>query len=418
MAIAWGSVLRLHPFQPSVPTRRRISRLAPPTRTADTFQPGVSCLTTAAAFRGLEPHWRELSAESHQPSPFQSWEFVQEWFEHFVRRPAGGATGRFQILMAADERGRPIGIAPLFEERAQGEQGVGFVLQPFGHSHSIENMTDEPILLLRRQAAAEARAMFADSLAVQARRAPWDVATLSHSGIGASVRPLFAVPPTLQYVELTRLTAGFPELNLPSSFDAFRARLSKSMRDNVAYYPRRLRREQGDWRVDLARAPADVAEATKQLIELHRARSRWSEGLPHCSHIPSEREASFLCATLGRLAARRQVHVARLLVGGRTVAAQAFLEQGRAIFVYFSGQMEAWRRYSPLTVVMTEVIRDAIERGMERVVFPRGPDPWKTRWGATAGAALPQTSIYSTAPGALARGILRRLRRLNAATTP
>lgn len=409
MAIAWGSVLRLHPPLAAAPTRRRILVPARNPRTAESFAPGVWSLTTAAAFHGLEDHWRELSAETRRPSPFHSWEFAAEWFEHFVRRPAGGATGRFSVLVAADGRGRLIGIAPMFEERARGRGGLGLVLQPFGHAHSIENMTDEPMVLLRRQAEDRARAMFVGSLASQAGRAGWDVATVAHGSGETPARPLFSLPPTLQYVELTRLAGGSPELRLPASFAAFRAGLSKSMRDNLAYYPRRLQRERGDWCVRFAREPLEVAEAARELIDLHRERSRWSEGLPHASHIPSEREASFLSTTLRRLAARRQVNVARLLVRGQTVAAQAFLERGREISVYYSGQAEAWRRYSPLTVIMSEVIRDAIERRIERLVFPRGAGAWKTRWGATLGAPVPETSIYSTAPGALARGVLRRL---------
>jgi CelD/BcsL family acetyltransferase involved in cellulose biosynthesis len=415
MAIAWGSVLRNYPIRAAPSARRRIPISARETRVRDGFAPGVWSLGTAAAFYGIEREWRDLSGDTNLPSPFQSWDFAVEWFEHFVRRPAGSATGRFNILIAVDDRGRVVGIAPMFEERAGGEQGLGRVVQPFGRAQSIESMTDEPIILLRRDAEDRAYAMLLSSLASQAGRADWDVAVLPYRGSGGPGRRLLSVARTLQYVEFTRLLNGAPELKLPSSFDIFRAGLSKSMRDNISYYPRRLQREQGDWQVEFARDPRDVARATAELIDLHRARSHWSGGKQHSSHIPSDREASFLSSALARLAARGQVNLARLRVGGQTAAVQAFVERAGAVGVYYSGQAERWRRYSPLTIIMTAVIRDAIERRIGRMVFPPGTDAWKTRWGASQPAPIAETSIYSTAPAALARGLLRRIQAATAA---
>jgi CelD/BcsL family acetyltransferase involved in cellulose biosynthesis len=410
MGDVWGSGLRRELFRAVGSTRRRSTPRAREGRTAFAFAPGVSSVTTCPEFYGLERHWQDLNADSRQPSAFRSWDFAVEWFEHFVRRPAGGATGRFNVMIAADERGRLIGIAPMFEERARGERGQGLVLQPFGRAHSIERMTDEPIVLLRRQTEERAYAMLVGSLNDQAGRDGWDVAVLPQPGFQGTVRPILSLTPTLKSIQFTRALDGAPELKLPSSFDSFRMGLSKSMRDNVAYYPRRLRRERGEWRVELAREPRDVESATAELIELHRARSRWSEGKQHSSHIPTDREASFLSTSLARLAARGQVTVARLRVRGETIAVQAFVEQAGALAVYYSGQSESWRRYSPLTVIMAEVIRDAIDRRIQRIVFPPGVDAWKTRWGATASQATPETSIYSTAPAALARGLIRRIR--------
>ena len=44
----------------------------------------------------------------------------------------------------------------------------------------------------------------------------------------------------------------------------------------------------------------------------------------------------------------------------------------------------------------------------DRVVFPPGDDPWKTRWGATSADPVQETSIYSTELTALLRGLIRR----------
>ncbi|MES1164660.1 MAG: GNAT family N-acetyltransferase, partial [Verrucomicrobiota bacterium] len=330
------------------------------------------------------------------------------WFGRFVVNRAGGATGRFMVAVAVDDARQVIGLAPMFEEYALGQRALGLVLQPFGRSHSMETMTDEPVVVLRRHAEHRALAMLIGNIAGQARVARWDVAVLPQYAATGPSRALVSISPRLDHVQVTRQVGAPLLMHLPDSFDALRMNLSKSMRDNIAYYPRRLQREQGEWRVEFATTPGDVSAATTELIDLHRARSRWSEGVRHRNHIPTQRESAFLHRWFQRLATRGEVQIARLTVRGEVIAAQAFVERAGCMAVYYSGQAERWRRYSPLTVIMAEVVSDAIARRVQRVVFPPGDDPWKTRWGACSADPVQETSIYSTELTALLRGLVRR----------
>ena len=413
MAITWGSVRRAptHRKRDDLSFRSYVAAATNPAGLLHGFAPGCWSVRTVPGFYSLEHAWRELSADTEWRSPFMTWEFGAEWFEHFVR--GGGidaVTGDFRIIVAVDERRRLIGLAPMFEKKALGKRALGLILQPFGRSGDFETMTDEPIVLLRRRSEDCAMAMIVGHLVDEAYVAPWDVATLRRHGSPTRAgSPLVSFPPGLDHVELTRQVDGPVVVELPSSFERFRAGLTKSMRDNIAYYPKRLSREIGDWSVQMARSPDEVAVATDQLVDLHRQRSSWAQGLQHRSHIQGHLEAKFLTRWFHRLALRGEVILASLVVREQVAAIQAFVELGESLAVYYSGQAELWRRYSPITVIMTEVVRKAIERGSRRLMFAPGYKPWKTRWGTCVAPRVEETSIYKTGVPQLVRGLFRRL---------
>ena len=88
--------------------------------------------------------------------------------------------------MAVDERRQLIGIAPMFEEHALGQSHLGLTLQLLGRSHSMETMTDEPIVLLRRRTEGRAFAMLLEFLSSQVRARGWDATALPRADGSAS----------------------------------------------------------------------------------------------------------------------------------------------------------------------------------------------------------------------------------------
>jgi len=416
MAIARGSDRRLFdlrgaPEKRSAQPERRVARR--PSRARARCYPSNGCIsvTTLPDLLELEQLWRELDAHASNPSLFRSWDFTIEWLRHFVLGQVGGATGRFEVAVAFDANARAIGAVPMFEERALGVAGLGLSLQPFGRSHSLESMTDEPTVLLRHGQEQAATRKLTAHMGRRIGVGNWDIATLPggpHPGEAA--RRSFSWSSGLDHVELTRTVAGPMVVALPHSWEAFAAGLSKSMRDNVAYYPRRLTREVGTWTLRTARTRGDVTAATEQLVQLHRRRSRSRTGVAHRDHIPTDTHASFLRAWFARLAARSEISIHTIEIGGTTIAAQAFLETPDGVSVYYSGYDDRYHRYSPLTVITAHLIRTAITRGVRWLEFPPGATPWKSRWGAVEGRELDEVSIYAVRLPALLRGLSRRLR--------
>ncbi len=365
-------------------------------------------VNTAAPFTALEHSWRDVLAHSSVPSAFHSWEFVHEWWRHFVLGRVGGATGQYEIVVVSTADGLPVGILPFYVEHSLGRAGLGTTLQPFGRSSSFEAMTDSPVAVFR--AGFEAVALDAARSHLTRDWRSWDIAVLranpSRNPVG-SPSPRFSGTPRL--VELTRVCAAPLTAPLSTSWATYRAKLSKSMRDNIAYYPRKLARERHGWCLREVRSPASIRSATDTLVDLHRMRSTADVGVPHTNHIATEGQAEFLRRWFRRAAERNQVAILMLEVGGQVIAAQAFLGSPACLTVYYSGYDPRYYRYSPLTIITAEAIRMGIERGASQIEFPPTMTAWKSRWGAREQGGIAETSLYSTRPRALARGLLRRL---------
>ena len=180
------------------------------------------------------------------------------------------------------------------------------------------------------------------------------------------------------------------------------------MRDNLAYYTKRLDREIGPWQIRIARTPAEVAMATEALIALHHKRSESPVGKPHCNHIPTKVHASFLRRWFQRLAARDRISLVVMESEDGIRAVQAFLEKPNLVSVYYSGYDTEVARFSALTLITAARIREAISTGTARIDFPPESSSWSARWGARAGSAISETSVYAISAGALLRGVRRR----------
>ncbi|HVT07178.1 MAG TPA: GNAT family N-acetyltransferase [Polyangia bacterium] len=365
-------------------------------------------MSTAAAFTELEQRWRDVLAHSSAPSPFHTWEFAHEWWHQFVVGRLGGATGQFEVVVVSTAGGMPVAILPFYVENTLGRANLGTTLQPFGRSSFFETMTDSPIAIYR--AGFEARALEAVKSYLGGARRSWDVAALrTNPSRNAAASSSSRLSPASSLLEVTRVCEAPLTAQLPTSWAVYRTTLSKSMRDNVAYYPRKLSRECPGWRLREVRSPAEIGGATDALIRLHRMRSTTRVGIPHRNHIETEEQAAFLRRWFRRAAERNQIAIYILEIDGRAAAAQAFLEGPASLAVYYSGYDARYYRYSLLTIITAEAIRTGISRGASRIEFPPIATPWKMRWGVQERKGIAETSLYSTRPGAVARGVLRRL---------
>jgi len=397
--------------------------LAPSTQAGPADRLRCEAVTTTSGFHALEAEWSGLQGQCRRPSPFSGWDFAVEWWRHFVLGQAGRATGRFQVIVVRDAADAVLAIVPLYEEMTKGAAGVGVRLQPFGRSYSFEAMSDEPIALFHREHEWAAREAVRDHLTEQARSGSWDIAVIrgGTAGDGTLTTPVRLKRRT---AELARAVEAPMLVRLPERWEAFRSGLSKSMRDNLSYYPKRLDREAGAWSIRAARTPAEVALATEALIALHRQRSHSRVGKPHCNHISTNTHAAFMRCWFQRLARQGAVTIMVFETGAGIRAAQAFLHptfpsDGRATGrpkaqrtayadVYYSGHGEDVHRFSALTLMTAAWLKLSIERGLALVRFPPGSASWSARWGARPEEAVDETSIYAINGATLLRAIARR----------
>jgi len=374
-------------------------------------------ITTEDDFAGLRQAWEELFLHCAYPTPFCAWDWAWLWWQRMAAPDS--LAFRLLIVSITNSEGLIVALAPFYYPAAPGSF---FKLRPLRLLGTRircrrEDMTDEPILLLRTGwEDAALRALLAHLAA--RRGSDWD---LTHVQVmrRREDMPLASLWKQRQsgsalLLSHTRSIAG-QMAPLPDSWAAFQKSLSRSMRDNLPYYPRLLTRHGHDWTVRAARTPMAAAAAADSLIALHHCRSQSTRGAKHLDHLPEPQHERFLREILTTLAAQGRAWIVLLEVGGIPIAAQAVLEQAPMVTFYYSGFDPHWHAYSPITILNAHVMKEAIRRGVPFANYLPESEPWKTRWGTTDLYVMEELTWLPLRPrpllGAFRRSAVRRWQR-------
>ncbi len=366
----------------------------------------VEVVEDANALRALAVEWNELFQACDRPSLCALHGWIVAWWEAFAERADGAGIGvvPFVVLMR-DEGGRLVAAFPMYEERPGGPLGIrrlramGFL----GREHT-DSMTEEPTDLILSGWESRAVCELIETLRPHLRRGRWDMAVVRHLEVGAGSDLHDAVAGLRPRCLVMKDRATGPYLaELPASWAEYRKALTKSMRDNLGYYPRLLARDGHVAAVRTVRDPAEMVRAAATLADLHRARAVQGRGVEHHDHLEGPAQVAFLQGLLERLAVEGRAFVAELVVDDEVVASGAFIEDGDGLMVYYSGYREEWYRYSPVFVIDAHVFREALERGVRRLDFLRVAGLWKSRWGATECVPMDRAFVLPLRPMALFR---------------
>ena len=362
----------------------------------------VETICDEAALDALSPEWNGLAAACERPSPCASHDWAVAWWRAYGRNAQGaGAETALSVFVFRNAEGALVGVAPFVEDRPSSPLEIRR-LHPLGQAwrRGVFDMTEEPSLLVLDGWTARVLEALVARIGEGLGTGRWDAASVRVHG--TPLRPALA---SLQGRAFVRADcrAGSDYAELPPTWAEYRKAMTRSMRDNLPYYPRLLTRDGHDWHVRLVREPQEMPAASGRLAELHRARAESDKGRHHDAHVHGPVQEAFLGDLLRRFAVRGQATVAELVVEGEVVASQAFVEAGDTLTVSYSGYREAWYRYSPIFVIDTVVFKDALARGVRRIDFLRGPAPWKTRWLAEPGPRLHRAVMVSRRPEGLLR---------------
>ena len=89
---------------------------------------------------------------------------------------------------------------------------------------------------------------------------------------------------------------------------------------------------------------------------------------------------AFFADYLQGAADRGELRIFELEIGGAVVASRIAFLLGSDLYLYFAGYDPAWKNYSVMTVLMTEMFKWALAHGVERVNLSTGRDQSKKRW--------------------------------------
>ncbi len=319
----------------------------------------TSLVQTEEGFRSLQPEWDSLVERLDLPSPFHSWDWNYVWWKHF------GGHRRLHVLLFR-ENGRLAGIAQLYERYHGGRWGLTS-LAPIGWGNLL---TEQLELLFPR---AERRRLLGE-LRRYLMGSKWSwfgLSGIDERDLGESWHGLGIV---------SRIDMPFEYRNLPQTWEELVRGLNRSMKDNVKYYPKLMIRSGYPFRLRVAESPDDVAIALPSVYRLHSARAAVDVGVAHKDYLERKDHRAFLSEVGPRLAASGEMKVGLLEVGNEVVAAQIWLERSRTLFLYYSGYLPEWSKYSVAMVTSSEILKAGIARGFDRVEFLRGTGQFKTRW--------------------------------------
>lgn len=304
--------------------------------------------------------------------PFRGWEWLSSWHNHF------GADGELCLIVAEDDRGELLGLAPW---RLHSHGLRGRVLEFLG-SGSV--CSDYLSLLSTVEHEDAVVAQIAQWL-VEAARGPepanrWDLLELS--GVAAADGAVVRLTDRLQEAGCAvyrRAGLNCWRIELPQTWEEYVGGLSKSHRKQVRRLERRLN-ETDDAVLRTAHGPEQVGQGMRILVDLHQRRRR-SLGQPGC--FADRRFHDFLHEAAERLAERDSLRLHWLELHGKPVAAEFHLVGGDGVYAYQAGVDPDSLDEEPGRLITVATIQHAIEEGRRWFDFLRGDEPYKAHFRAS-----------------------------------
>lgn len=333
----------------------------------------VALITDTGALDALLPEWTALFHASGCPNPFAHPDWLATWARHFL------AAQELYVLTVRDGE-RLVAVAPLYR-RAYGLAGrtVMTRLGLLGTGRSSA-LTELPQILCGP--GEERRSLRALMRFLGTREADWDWVELSLPPEQGWFEPEWL--PRSEEGRASVLGAGAMAcvvLPLPPAGAELFPNLKRNVKESVRRGRNRLKRSGHEWRVRRVDEDSpELEDALAHLVRLHHARSQMEGGVQHPDYLAPPATRAFLGEVAGRMARAGSLAVWLLEVEGRPVAGLLVLHANGAIFTSSSGVDPEWWDFNPSTVILAEVLQEAIDRGDSLANLSIGPTVAKLRW--------------------------------------
>jgi CelD/BcsL family acetyltransferase involved in cellulose biosynthesis len=314
-------------------------------------------------FENLRPVWNRTLEQSPQATIFQSWEWQYTWLRHF------GRGSRTSILLMSDGSAadQPFAIAPLVTKPYVVPMLRELTFMGVGVSDYLDVICAEG----KRDAAAGAVFDY-----VHENEHKWDFVDLHQippHGLAGDVAGLAEDHPHLDAETLHHETC--PVVELPSSWEDYRKTLGKSLRFNIGYYERSLRK-QHDVQIGVADAE-NLDSEMDSLFRLHtrRWRKRWMPGV-----LSGVKVQAFHRDAAARLLDSGWLRLYYLKLDGVTRASLYCFAFRDTMYYYLGGFDPELAKYGLGTILTGHAIKEAIEGGCTKFDMLRGSEGYKLRW--------------------------------------
>ncbi len=326
---------------------------------------------TEAAFAALLPEWDELAARIVPWNPFITPDWLAtEWA--FFRRQGLFVSDTLHCYAVRAADGRLVAVAPM---QMALRPGFGPLhLRQLCYLGADPNVTEIRGIICHE--ADEPDVVAALAASVHAISKSWDI--VHWGGLrdeSAIERCMLTAGSTI-----TQRNASAFYIDLPENFAALRAGLPRNTREALRKCYNALYRDGHEAAFDVITRPACVDAALDRFFHLHKARARAQSGVAHTDTFADKKSRAFLRAYAQHSAERGELRIFRLRINDTVVAMRIGFCSGEDLYLYYSGYLPAWGRYSVMTRTVAEALKWAMSAGLKRVNLSFGRDRSKLRW--------------------------------------
>jgi CelD/BcsL family acetyltransferase involved in cellulose biosynthesis len=314
-------------------------------------------------FKEIEAGWRNLEAEGHVPTVFQTFDWMECWWKHLGHR--GKA-----LLVGIYDGDEIIGIAPLYRYTMR-VKGIP-IFRMLGVMGAGES--DYNAFVLKKNRELDVCLVLLDYL----KKIKWDIFWLTDVHPETQTAKFFgSFLKEKKFHFFIKSHTPCPYIELPASYEEYKKGLSKHVRQNTANICNKVMKLPG---IEIRKIvdKNEIGSAINDFIHLHQ--DRWNK-VQQSGALSNLAVQKFHFEVATRLA--RYLDLKQLCINGKVIATTySYNFNGRRLF-YLPGMDLDYKQYRLGTAMIVFGIQDAISNGLREFDFLRGDEEYKFHFTKT-----------------------------------
>jgi len=366
----------------------------------------IECFTDASCFERLRSDWMALERTLSPRTPFTSPYWHEAWWSH-LRRNTWDVRDDLAVQTVRNQDGELIAVAPFMLTRRPGFGVLQIAeLQALGADPNVTEMRG--VICAQKDVGAVLPALREHFKSAYPRatwvtwyNVPWPEEADGHAApAGIEPQRFIWQRPQPSYV-----------VDMAGTWKAFESGLPKRVRKKMRNCYNQLERAKHALALSIAAGPEDVSHALQRFYDRADQRSQ----IRHANPFAGEDMRTFFNDFAAQSAARGEIKVFELRVDGAYAASRIGFALGDELYLYHSGNLPEWDKFSIMTTLLAEIFKWAIEHGFKLVNLSTGLDRSKTRW---APRELMHVDAVEIMPGRVNSALYKSYMRLKTMRKP